>query len=69
MFAGTHQRHHPVHERLCAVTIERLSYDRLIPRHDRTHTLFYLDPPYFGCTDDYDRDVFSEGDFTLLSDL
>ena len=51
------------------MTIERLSYDRLIPRHDRTHTLFYLDPPYFGCTDDYDRDVFSEGDFTLLSDL
>ncbi|MDT7533721.1 DNA adenine methylase [Sphingobium sp. SA2] len=58
-----------VHERLCGVTIERLSYDRLIPRYDRPHTLFYLDPPYFGCTNDYGRDVFSEGDFTLLSDL
>lgn len=58
-----------VHERLCGVTIERLPYDRLILRYDRAHTLFYLDPPYFGCTDDYGRDVFLEGDFGRLSDL
>ncbi|NML88338.1 DNA adenine methylase [Sphingobium sp. TB-6] len=58
-----------VHERLASVTIERLSYDRLIPRYDRPHTLFYLDPPYWGCTDDYGRSVFSEDDFERLSGL
>ena len=41
-----------VHERLASVTIERLPFDQLIPRYDRPHTLFYLDPPYWGCTDD-----------------
>lgn len=58
-----------VHERLAGVVIERLSYERLIPRYDRPHTLFYLDPPYWGCTDDYGRNVFSEEDFERLSDL
>lgn len=58
-----------VHQRLASVTIERLSYDRLIPRYDRPHTLFYLDPPYWGCTDDYGRNVFSEADFERLSGL
>lgn len=58
-----------VHERLSGVVIERLSFDKLIPRYDRPHTLFYLDPPYWGCTDDYGRDVFSESDFERLSDL
>ncbi|MAX15487.1 MAG: DNA methyltransferase [Sphingobium sp.] len=58
-----------VHERLCGVTIERLPYQRLIARYDRPHTLFYLDPPYWGCTDDYGRDVFSRADFQVLSDL
>lgn len=58
-----------VHERLASVTIERLSFEKLIPRYDRPHTLFYLDPPYWGCTDDYGRDVFSEADFERLSGL
>ena len=58
-----------VHERLASVAIERLPFDRLIPRYDRPHTLFYLDPPYWGCTDDYGRNVFSDADFQRLSDL
>ncbi len=58
-----------VHQRLAGVVIENLSYEDIIPRYDRSHTLFYLDPPYWGCTDDYGRDVFSEGDFERLSDL
>lgn len=58
-----------VHQRLAGVVIERMSYERLIPRYDRSHTLFYLDPPYHGCTDDYGRNVFSDGDFEHLSGL
>ncbi|MGE4323399.1 MAG: DNA adenine methylase [Sphingobium sp.] len=58
-----------VHERLAGVVIERMTYDRLIARYDRPHTLFYLDPPYWGCTDDYGRDIFSQADFSRLSDL
>ncbi|MAN10933.1 MAG: DNA methyltransferase [Sphingobium sp.] len=58
-----------VHERLAGVAIERLPYHRLIPRYDRPHTLFYLDPPYWGCTDDYGCNVFSAADFERLSTL
>jgi DNA adenine methylase len=35
----------------------------------RPGPLFYLDPPYWGCTDDYGKDIFSEADFTVLRDL
>ena len=42
----------------------------LIAKYDsRPGTLFYLDPPYWGCTDDYGKDIFSEADFTVLRDL
>ena len=58
-----------VHARLAGVVIERLPYNRIIPRYDRAHTLFYLDPPYWGSTDDYGRNIFSEADFERLSDL
>ena len=37
-----------VHLRLHQVTIERLDWTKCIERYDRPHTLFYLDPPYFG---------------------
>ena len=37
-----------VHDRLSGVVIERLPWDRFIPRYDRPGTLFYLDPPYYG---------------------
>lgn len=55
-----------VHERLCGVDIERLPYAQLIARYATPGTLFYLDPPYWGCTDDYGKNVFSEADFELL---
>lgn len=58
-----------VHERLSGVVIERLGYEALIQRYDRPETLFYLDPPYWGCTNDYGRNVFSEADFERLSAL
>ncbi len=58
-----------VHERLASVVIERLPYEKLIPRYDTKGTLFYCDPPYWGCTNDYGRNLFSENDFERLSDL
>lgn len=59
-----------VHERLCGVLIERLSYADCITKYDsRPGALFYCDPPYWGCTDDYGRNIFSEADFERLSGL
>lgn len=58
-----------VHERLCGVDIERLPYADLVRRYDRPGALFYLDPPYWGCEDDYGAGVFSAADFERLRDL
>jgi DNA adenine methylase len=58
-----------VHERLAGVVIENLPYDQLIPRYDRPETLFYLDPPYWGCESVYGRELFSREEFTRLAEL
>lgn len=58
-----------VHERLAGVTIENLSFDEFIPRYDRPQTLFYCDPPYFDCEDDYGRDMFTKVDFKRLAEF
>lgn len=59
-----------VHERLAGVLIERMPYAECIKRYDsRPGSLFYCDPPYWGCTDDYGKDIFSAGDFEALRDL
>lgn len=57
-----------IHERLAGVTIEQLGYAQVIPRYDAAETLFYLDPPYVGCEDDY-GDGFAPADFEQLADL
>lgn len=36
------------HLRLSRVTIEQLPWQLCLARYDRPHTLFYLDPPYWG---------------------
>jgi DNA adenine methylase len=36
------------HKRLARVQLECLPYERVLERFDRSWTLFYLDPPYFG---------------------
>ena len=36
------------HLRLHQVTIEHLDWAACVERYDRPHTLFYLDPPYYG---------------------
>lgn len=56
-----------IHERLVGVTIEQLPYEAFITRYDRPGMLFYLDPPYFGCEDDYGADAFSRADFERLA--
>lgn len=33
--------------RLATVTIERLDFRKLIPKYDRPHSFFFLDPPYW----------------------
>ena len=56
-----------VHERLHGVTIERLLWADFIRRYDSAGTLFYLDPPYFGCETGYGPGVFDRGEFAKLS--
>jgi len=59
-----------VHERLASVVIECLPYEQCIARYDaRPRTLFYIDPPYWGCTDDYGRGIFAPEDFEKLAEL
>jgi DNA adenine methylase len=55
-----------VHERLSGVVIERLPFTDFIARYDRPGTLFYADPPYWGCEDDYGRGLFDRDDFERL---
>ena len=35
------------HLRLQSAYIEHLSWERVVEKYDRPHTLFYLDPPYW----------------------
>ena len=56
-----------VHERLAGVVIERLPWAEFIRRYDRAGTLFYLDPPYFGCERDYGDDMFGRGEFEQMA--
>ncbi len=55
------------HERLAGVTIERLPWPDLLDRYDRPETLFYCDPPYWGCEMDYGVGVWERDDFTRLA--
>ncbi|NIJ07261.1 DNA adenine methylase [Sphingomonas vulcanisoli] len=56
-----------IHERLAPVTIEQLSYDRVIRKYDSAETLFYIDPPYVNCEQDY-GDGFAPEDFFRMAD-
>ncbi len=57
-----------IHDRLAGVTIESLDWLAFIDRYDRPETLFYLDPPYWGCEDDYGRSLFDRGQFELMAE-
>ena len=56
-----------LHERLSGVTIMCANYSDFIARIDRKHTLFYLDPPYWGCENDYGKALFERADFERLA--
>ncbi len=56
-----------LHTRLSGVVIECLDWAEFIPRYDGPGTLFYLDPPYFGCEDDYGKAMFARADFDRLA--
>ncbi|WP_217356567.1 DNA adenine methylase [Ruegeria atlantica] len=58
-----------LHTRLAGVVIECLDYAEFIPRYDGAGTLFYLDPPYWGCEADYGKGVFERGDFERLAEM
>jgi len=56
------------HERLAGVVVERLPWPDLLTRYDRPETLFYLDPPYWGCEMDYGAGLFARSDFERLAE-
>ena len=49
--------------------IENLTWQECILRYDRPHTLFYIDPPYWGHENDYGNGMFGRGDFRELARL
>lgn len=55
------------HERLAGVTIECLDYKTFIDRYDHTDCLFYLDPPYYGCEEDYGKNMFDRAEFEVMA--
>ncbi len=54
------------HARLARVQIENLPYEDVLARYDRSTTLFYLDPPYYGRK--LYRYNFENADFAPLAD-
>ncbi len=57
-----------LHERLAAVTVTCMDYADFIARVDRAGTFFYLDPPYWGCENDYGKGLFQRVDFNRLAE-
>lgn len=58
-----------VYERLTGVTIENLDWAEFVVRYDHHGMLFYLDPPYYGCEDDYGLGGFDRGQFQRIAEL
>jgi len=58
-----------LHTRIAGVVIENLPYQSFIERYDTKDTLFYIDPPYWGCEDQYGKDMFSSSDFENLAQV
>lgn len=57
------------HLRLSRVWVDNLDFEACIKRHDRDHTFFYFDPPYFGVEGYYGKELFNRADFQRLATL
>jgi DNA adenine methylase len=58
-----------LHTRLSGVVIECLDWADFIPRYDSAGTVFYLDPPYWGCEDYYGKALFTRADFARMAQV
>lgn len=56
-----------LHARLAGVIVECLDWADFLRRYDRADTLFYLDPPYWGCEGNYGRALFGREDFARMA--
>lgn len=63
----TMRRIEALHARLARVTIENLDFVDVLKRYDRPRTLFYLDPPYWGCCHLYREGGFNQARFAELA--
>lgn len=55
------------HERLEGVVFECLDWSELVARYDGLHSLFYLDPPYFGGENDYGKGMFDRSQYKAMA--
>lgn len=60
---------HELGERMSGVNIECLDWQAFISRWDRPGTLFYLDPPYFGCERMYGPGMFDRSQFEAMAQV
>ena len=57
-----------VHLRLAGVVMECLPWAECMARYDRPHTLFYIDPPYWGSEEDYGKALFAREDYGRMAE-
>lgn len=58
-----------IFERLSGVVVENLDWANFVDRYDAAGTLFYLDPPYWDCENDYGPGMFDRTQFAKMAAL